>query len=85
LGKFTEAAARPRAHRAGVILPALDRDEANVFLGPFEPDRFPGDAHADLQFRADGHPFDVGAKSVDEEAVALVSTVITDEFAEQTT
>lgn len=68
-----------------MILLALDRDEANVFLGPFEPDRFPRNAHADLQFRADGHPVDIGAESIDEEAVSLVSTVITDKFAEQTT
>ncbi len=84
-GEFTEATACPRAHRAGVILLALNRNETNVILRPFKPDRLTGHAHADFKLWADGHPLDIRAKSINEEAVALMPAVIADKFAQQAT
>jgi len=49
-----------------------------------KPHRLPGSAEAGFDFRTDGNPFHVAAENIGQERVMLVSAVVADAVAEQT-
>jgi hypothetical protein len=71
------------AHRIGVIDTGLARDQAHAALDTAQAHRFPRHAETSLDFGADRYPFDVTAKRLRQEEVALVPAIETHAFTQQ--
>jgi hypothetical protein len=80
---FIELATGPAVHGLRIVLSRLGSDQARIFLIAHQSNALSGYPQADLHFRTQWIPLDIGTQGMDQEIIALMTAVIADLMAQQ--